>query len=585
MNLRILRDKDENGRYELRHDSLAATIYEKITLVEKELIEVRQFIENAYENYKRRGILLAPDDLDYLKVYKGKLFIGKELEDFIQESISAVEAKVRSLKRITSFSIVALVAVVFLIGYYYYAKQDKTRAIDFSVRAMLQKEVNPQAGFQSAYQAYMVDSNNSISKKAIFDAFYSLLESGPHYNSAGNEIFPDKTLFNFESEDAEIISASFSDDDRFINGILKESSVCVWNKKGEKIISLDFNNPVLAVKLSGNNQFLGILCSDSVVYIHDLNGAKILNIKVSYHILHPDDVFQFSHDGRKIIYTSPSNEIVCAELPSGIINQAITSLKSAVCDIAISDDQNWLAAGFGDGIIRIWYSNEESYTFFRKIAAHNGPVWSVEFSENSMYILSASEDSTYCIWNLNGEKVYGSSDEGYPPQNRDPYCNAALQGKSTCIVLTAYSDMKDRNDILENNKSLPGDNYEFYTRLDFSDNSPVNNLDPSIYTGESDLWHILDNQSGEGLTCFNYSPNGLYFALTGPDEHTTGLYYADHLLLRIMQGSKPVFSNDGKCVVCIDNDLLRLYPAEASEMIRLVFDENIFGSIKPPKIK
>ncbi|MEK0338548.1 MAG: hypothetical protein QQN41_14055, partial [Nitrosopumilus sp.] len=38
VNLRILRDKDENGRYELRHDGLATKIYEKITLVEKEIL-------------------------------------------------------------------------------------------------------------------------------------------------------------------------------------------------------------------------------------------------------------------------------------------------------------------------------------------------------------------------------------------------------------------------------------------------------------------------------------------------------------------------------------------------------------------
>lgn len=45
VNLRILRDRDEYGRYELRHDALAAKIFEKITLVEKELLEIRQFIE------------------------------------------------------------------------------------------------------------------------------------------------------------------------------------------------------------------------------------------------------------------------------------------------------------------------------------------------------------------------------------------------------------------------------------------------------------------------------------------------------------------------------------------------------------
>lgn len=59
INLRILRDKDENGKYELRHDSLAAKIYEKITLVEKEILEIRQFIENALQNWKKRKVFLS----------------------------------------------------------------------------------------------------------------------------------------------------------------------------------------------------------------------------------------------------------------------------------------------------------------------------------------------------------------------------------------------------------------------------------------------------------------------------------------------------------------------------------------------
>ncbi|MFH0842828.1 MAG: ATP-binding protein [Bacteroidota bacterium] len=39
INLRILCDKDQNGRFELRHDALAAKIFEKFTMAEKELLE------------------------------------------------------------------------------------------------------------------------------------------------------------------------------------------------------------------------------------------------------------------------------------------------------------------------------------------------------------------------------------------------------------------------------------------------------------------------------------------------------------------------------------------------------------------
>ena len=59
--IRILKDMDENGKYELRHDALATKIYEQISLVEKEMLEVRQFLG--------LGLILAG-----LAVIDGRLF-------------------------------------------------------------------------------------------------------------------------------------------------------------------------------------------------------------------------------------------------------------------------------------------------------------------------------------------------------------------------------------------------------------------------------------------------------------------------------------------------------------------------------
>ena len=53
VDLRILRERDEAGHFELRHDSLASKIYEKFTAIEKDIIEVRQFIDNAVSSYEK----------------------------------------------------------------------------------------------------------------------------------------------------------------------------------------------------------------------------------------------------------------------------------------------------------------------------------------------------------------------------------------------------------------------------------------------------------------------------------------------------------------------------------------------------
>ncbi len=113
--LRILRDKDENGKYELRHDSLASKIYEKITIVEKELLEVKSFIENAYSNYTKRELLLTEEDLKYIAPYEDKLFLNEKHQKFIEESKDSIH---RVRRRRLNFAIAAASAIIIVLSFF-----------------------------------------------------------------------------------------------------------------------------------------------------------------------------------------------------------------------------------------------------------------------------------------------------------------------------------------------------------------------------------------------------------------------------------------------------------------------------------
>jgi len=112
VNLRILKDKDETGRYELRHDSLADKIYEKITLVEKELLEIRQFLENALDQYEKRKIYLTGKDLKYIAPYEDKLFVNKETEKFIEVSKNLLQKAKKRIKRIAIAGFLAILLIL-----------------------------------------------------------------------------------------------------------------------------------------------------------------------------------------------------------------------------------------------------------------------------------------------------------------------------------------------------------------------------------------------------------------------------------------------------------------------------------------
>ncbi len=150
VSLRILRDKDDSGRFELRHDALASKIYEKITLVEKELLEVRQFIENAYDNYKRRKVMLSASDLSYIAPYEDKMFLGEALSNFVSDSKYEQQRARRRKRNLATAAVIAL--LVIMTGFTWWAMRERSKADEQRIEAEKQKN-EALAANQKAIQA------------------------------------------------------------------------------------------------------------------------------------------------------------------------------------------------------------------------------------------------------------------------------------------------------------------------------------------------------------------------------------------------------------------------------------------------
>ncbi len=114
VNLRVLKDKDDRQQYELRHDSLAVKIYEKITLLEKELLEIKEFLDNAFHNFERRKVYLNEADLTYIGPYEDKLFLSKRLHSFIAESKDEIQKVQRRRRRWIASAAATLIVILSL---------------------------------------------------------------------------------------------------------------------------------------------------------------------------------------------------------------------------------------------------------------------------------------------------------------------------------------------------------------------------------------------------------------------------------------------------------------------------------------
>ncbi|HUX95777.1 MAG TPA: hypothetical protein VMV47_08595 [Bacteroidales bacterium] len=135
VNIRILHDKDDNGKYELRHDSLATKIYEKITIVEKEMLEICHFLENALISYHKRKVLLTLNDLKYLAPYEDRLFVNKETHNLIEVSKKEINKGKKRLKRaaIAGFVSILIISLAAFMKIYHWPLNGTIRWLGYSI--------------------------------------------------------------------------------------------------------------------------------------------------------------------------------------------------------------------------------------------------------------------------------------------------------------------------------------------------------------------------------------------------------------------------------------------------------------------
>ncbi len=175
VDLRILREHDEAGHYELRHDALAEKIYEKFTIQERELAEVKLFVENAYQTFNTRKTYLSPDDLDYLATYEKKIYLSPVLEQFVKLSKDRLFSQQRALKRLTW-----VIGVIFLVLLgmgvrYYLFKKDTSATKDLIHLALLQERADPLTSLVTAYDAWQKDTISTVLQGIVYNSFYNLL--------------------------------------------------------------------------------------------------------------------------------------------------------------------------------------------------------------------------------------------------------------------------------------------------------------------------------------------------------------------------------------------------------------------------
>ncbi|MCX6328070.1 MAG: hypothetical protein NTZ85_00960, partial [Bacteroidia bacterium] len=274
VNLRILRDKDQYERYELRHDSLATKIFEKISVVEKDILEIRQFIEDGWHSWQKRGVLLSANDLDYIAPYESRLFLSQDYLNLINQSKNQLE-KVKRKRRVIFVASTLVLLIAFAC---------------FTVWALLEKrtadkqEIIARANYYNALSKEFIDNDPT---KALRIAEYSCKQN-PSEDNFQNlvDIYSNNEFYYTYLPTRSLNVIAFKVSDRTGNiAVGLSDKVITFNSRGNKIRETNFKLPLYSsFKISSDEKYYMFYSRMDTIRIYNISGNLVSKISLKNNI-------------------------------------------------------------------------------------------------------------------------------------------------------------------------------------------------------------------------------------------------------------------------------------------------------------
>jgi len=469
--LRILRDKDENNRYELRHDSLATKIYEKITLVEKELLEIRQFIDNAFNNYEKRSVLLNAEDINYIAPYEDKLFLSEKLQRFLNQSKREI---IRTKKRRQNILIAAALIIISVLSFFTLwafkernnaykqqklAEQQENLAIMAKNRAESASREAQESRLQAEIEKKLADSSAVVAKQNEEDALLQrrLAQKQQTIAERNEKVAKEQEkIANEERLTAELEKSKAIDAERETRrlGFLSVAQNLALKSSGiEKDPELMGLLAVQAYNFNKNNKGRP---EDPIIY-EALNKAYLM-LDSSHH-----SVFTGSPNEIRILRGQSNGSLLSADLdgriktwtPDGTDKNLYTlSFKSPINFIGSNSTGEMIITQHDNSDLLLWHtgSAENQNLTNRVLTGHNGFVRAIAFTRDEKFLATAGRDSSVIIRDTGAKPV--------PPINSIK-TNSGIRAMAFCSTDTLIIALEDGSIILWNTKQ--NKNTKFYS--------------------------------------------------------------------------------------------------------------------------
>jgi WD40 repeat protein len=339
LQLKIIRPLDENKTFEITHDSLANKVWEKVSAHDRNIVEVKSFITNAYKINTSRKIYLRAEDLAYIKPYEEKVKLEIGEAGFINKSRKRIFAR----KLIAAAIIVSIITTLSLLTIYSFKKQNEaekaksileknntellnlTRKADSISRVAKAKTLEAQASADSAkYQ-----SDNA--SKANLMALRNLLEAKKSRDTAKFEKNKTQQLLNQTDQVLKILNMLQSDPTQ-----AQDSALKIYSGIAEERLQFVLRQTVYGA-------FSGILYENK----------KSMGM--------PIKTFAINNDNTFAIVAGSLNEVLYYDIKKGAISSLSGEHPFPVTSIAIDKNSNAFVTIDQQNNLIFWDNNRQKF--------------------------------------------------------------------------------------------------------------------------------------------------------------------------------------------------------------------------------
>ena len=540
VNGRILREQDEEGRYELRHDSLAEKIYERFSLAEKEMLEVKRFLDFAWQSYQSRGKYLTKDDLDYLAPYEQKIALENRIVHLIAESKRKIAQAKRRKRNVFIAGSTALLLI--MAAFTYWAVQERTKALDEKQKAralyynILSDEIektDPTKALRVVEYAYSLDSSNKL--------IYENLMRTYHENSFY------KTLINKTGIETMCVSS----DNKWIITASMDSVIQLWNMDGILVekYNIKDKSSINTIKFSNDSKSFLVSYSNNTLCMYDLEG-NLINMFTGHE--NPITCFSFSPDGKNLVAGDKYGEITLW-MKNGNLKQKYLGHESAINSVTFSPDGKCFLSGSMDGTARIWDLEGDNLHI---LSDHRYSINTVCYSKEGSFILTGSSDGTAKLYDTGDF----SSKEIIEKSNGITTTNFSACGE---FILIGSRDntikiLNISGDIINELKGHKDDiMYAIFSNDGKSVISGSKDNTIRIWDIESALLKVLTKENSN-INSLNFSPDGMSIII-GTENHAAKIIDTNGITKKTLIGHKEAimsvcFSPDGNLVLTGSRD-------------------------------